>query len=317
VKLNEYQELAAETDQFPEEDDETASHPTDLSRARLVPLLGLVGEVGSVLVEYKKLVQAGPIHSRFREQLAEELGDMLWYLAAVATKAGLKLEDIAQQNLDKTRDRWTIPRRRILHDADRPEDQQLPRTFAYRFSNELVDGRMKLRVRDVIDGSASGNPLTDNSYEDDGYRYHDVMHLAFAASLGWSPVYRKMLKDAGKIRKRFSDLPGEPGRIKEDTEDGGRAQVIEEGIVAAAYVYYSQNAGTETIGWLLLRHIKDLVGSTKIEVHERTEAEWELALLRGFRVWSLLREHGGGIVRGDLNTGELVFEEDHEATSNS
>jgi NTP pyrophosphatase (non-canonical NTP hydrolase) len=311
VKLNEYQELAAETDQFPEEED--ASAGTELSRARLVPLLGLVGEVGSVLVEYKKLVQAGPVHSRFREQLAEELGDMLWYLAAVATKAGLTLEEIAQQNLDKTRDRWNRPKRRFLHDADRPSEQQLPRTFAYRFTNEQVEGRMKLCVRDIADGSASGDPLTDNSYEDDGYRYHDVMHLAFAACLGWSPVYRKLLKTAGKIRKRFEDIPGEGGRQKEDAEDGGRAQVIEEGIVAAAYVYYSQHPGTETVGWPLLRHIKELTGSTKIEVCVRTEAEWEVALLSGFRVWSELREYQGGIVRGDLNSGELLFEEDHDA----
>ncbi len=314
MKLNEYQELAAETDQFPEEE-EDASFSTELSRARLVPLLGLVGEVGSVLVEYKKLVQAGPVHSRFREQLAEELGDMLWYLAAVATKAGLTLEEIAQQNLDKTRDRWNHPKRRILHDADRPLNQQLPRAFAYTFSNEVVDGRMKLCVRDAADGSTSGDPLTDNSYEDDGYRYHDVMHLAFAACLGWSPVYRKLLRTAGKIQKRFEDIPGEDGRKKEDTEDGGRAQVIEEGIVASAYVYYSQNPGTVTVGWPLLRHIKALTDSTKIEVCIRTEAEWEAALLAGFRVWSKLREHDGGVVLGDLNSGELLFEEDHNAKS--
>jgi NTP pyrophosphatase (non-canonical NTP hydrolase) len=313
MKLNEYQELAAETDQFPEGEDTSVG--AKLSRAHLVPLLGLVGEVGSVLVEYKKLVQAGPVHSRFREQLAEELGDMLWYLASVATKAGLTLEEIAQQNLDKTSDRWNRPRRRVLHDADRPLDQQLPRTFAYQFTNEVVGERMKLCVRDLADGSVAGDPLTDNSYEDDGYRYHDVMHLAFAACLGWSPVYRKLLKTAGKIQKRFVDIPGEDGRRREDTEDGGRAQVIEEGIVAAAYVYYSQNPGTETVGWPLLRHIKDLTGSTKVEVHVRTEAEWEVALLAGFRVWTKLRESGGGIVRGDLNSGELVFEESHDAKS--
>ncbi|WP_206540680.1 MazG nucleotide pyrophosphohydrolase domain-containing protein [Xanthomonas hortorum] len=38
--------------------------------------------------------------------MAEELGDLLWYVGNVAAKFDLKLEDIAQANLKKTRDRW-------------------------------------------------------------------------------------------------------------------------------------------------------------------------------------------------------------------
>jgi hypothetical protein len=42
-------------------------------------------------------------------------------------------------------------------------------------------------------GHRLGDDLTDNARDDDGYRFHDVMHLANVANLGWSPVLRKMM----------------------------------------------------------------------------------------------------------------------------
>lgn len=60
--------------------------------------------------------------------MRDELGDVLWYVAALATKLGVDLDDIARANLEKTRDRW-------LHGARRPRttpsvspDPDLPRT---------------------------------------------------------------------------------------------------------------------------------------------------------------------------------------------
>ena len=67
----------------------------------------------------------------------------------------------------------------------------------------------------TMDGAPLGNELTDNAYENDGYRYHDVFHLAYAAVLGWSPVIRKLMD-----RKRKSDP--QIDRI----EDGGRATAL-------------------------------------------------------------------------------------------
>lgn len=303
MNLNEYQQLAAETDKFEDEPGSTA----DLAQSRVIPILGLVGEVGSVVVEFKKLLQSGQVHSRYRQQLAEELGDMLWYVANIATKADLTLEEIALFNLDKVSDRYNRPKRRYLYDNECPPDQQLPRRFAYRFAHKDVSGRTKLQMTDIADGVDTGNPLTDNAYEDDGYRYHDAMHLAFCACLGWSPVLRKLLRDARKIKQRFSDKEGDDWRVKTDVEDGGRAQVIEEAIVAAAYVYYDRHPGATTIEWPLLRHIRELISSSKLEVCSRAEAEWENALLEGFKVWNALRENKGGIIRGDLDAGTIEF----------
>src|SRR5688572_22928115 len=98
MDLKEYQEAAKKTDQLPEPHE----------HAVLVPLLGLVGEAGTLVSEYKKLLRDGEAHERFRERVSEELGDILWYLANVASKFGLDLGEIAKRNLWKTRDRWPV-----------------------------------------------------------------------------------------------------------------------------------------------------------------------------------------------------------------
>ena len=62
-----------------------------------------------------------------------------------------------------------------------------------------------------------GDDLTDNSYREDGYRFHDVMHLANVACLHWSPVLHALMK-----RKRKSN------RRTDEVEDGARAMIFEE-----------------------------------------------------------------------------------------
>ncbi|MGZ4267983.1 MAG: nucleoside triphosphate pyrophosphohydrolase family protein [Solirubrobacteraceae bacterium] len=67
------------------------------------PTLGLAGEAGEVAEKVKKLIRddAGVLSEERRAALAAELGDVLWYVAQVATEARLELEAIAQANLDK------------------------------------------------------------------------------------------------------------------------------------------------------------------------------------------------------------------------
>jgi NTP pyrophosphatase (non-canonical NTP hydrolase) len=306
MELRQYQEWAAQTDQYPDDGDERQEAPT---KSEIIPLLGLVGEVGSLVVEYKKLLRDGPIHSLYRENLVEELGDILWYVANVATKAGLSLEEIAEANLRKTQDRFIAPKRRVLYDEELPPNQRLPRNFAYQFAHEVINGVRKMVMTDVSDGSRTGAPLTDNAHEDDGYRFHDAMHMSFAACLGWSPVLRKLLrnktKTAAPLEKRFSHGDTPENRRREDAEDGGRAQVVEEAIVYLADAYYSRHPGAKTLDFHLLRYIKDLTRG--IEVSSRTEAEWETALLQGFKVWDELRAHDGGVIEGDLYEGTVRY----------
>ncbi len=69
----------------------------------LYPTLGLCGEAGEVAEKIKKMVRddAGVLSPERRADLAKELGDVLWYVAQLATEAGLDLGEIAAGNLDK------------------------------------------------------------------------------------------------------------------------------------------------------------------------------------------------------------------------
>jgi NTP pyrophosphatase (non-canonical NTP hydrolase) len=92
MDLRDFQRAAAETSQL------RPGGP----QAAIAPMLGLASETGSILNVYKKYLRDGIDLAANREFLREELGDLLWYLAAVATACGLDLEDIAAANLRRT-----------------------------------------------------------------------------------------------------------------------------------------------------------------------------------------------------------------------
>ena len=71
------------------------------------PALGLVSEAGEVAGKVKKVLRDnnGSFDPVQREKIAEEVGDVLWYVALLATDLGFGLEDIAQRNLDKLNSR--------------------------------------------------------------------------------------------------------------------------------------------------------------------------------------------------------------------
>lgn len=79
--------------------------PETLKREPVVAFaLGLTGEAGEVVDDIKKRV----FHGReiAIEHTAEEIGDVLWYLANIATIYGLRLEDIIAQNIQKLERRY-------------------------------------------------------------------------------------------------------------------------------------------------------------------------------------------------------------------
>lgn len=60
---------------------------------------GIAEEAGEVLAHVRKHLYQG--RELNREQLAEELGDVLWCVAAVATISGIELTVIARRNHEK------------------------------------------------------------------------------------------------------------------------------------------------------------------------------------------------------------------------
>jgi NTP pyrophosphatase (non-canonical NTP hydrolase) len=92
MDFSEYQALSRRTATYPHAGE-------DLT----YPALGLCGEAGEVAEKVKKTIRdhGGVLTDERRESLSRELGDVLWYLSQLATEAGLDLEAIAADNLDK------------------------------------------------------------------------------------------------------------------------------------------------------------------------------------------------------------------------
>ena len=70
--------------------------------AILYPALGLAGEAGEIANKVKKVIRDGTFD---REDLAAELGDVLWYVAVLAQDLGVNLGDVAAGNLAKLKSR--------------------------------------------------------------------------------------------------------------------------------------------------------------------------------------------------------------------
>jgi len=280
MNMNDYQSLASRTDMRPDKSDE----------GLLIPMLGIAGEIGQLLAEYKRQIRDGLAPVDFREHMREELGDILWYTANLANKLDLQLDEVATANLQKTSDRWladkTSPE---FFDSEYPETERLPRHFEVHFGYAEAVGQARVIVTDDR-GNQVGNPLSDNAFEGDGYRFHDAYHFTFAAMLGWSPVTRRNFK-----RKRKSNPQ------VDEVEDGGRSWVIEEGIAALSFAYAMEHnyfERSDDVDESLLKAVRALTAT--VEVRARSNREWASAIVNASRLWRQLQEHDGGGLRGDL-----------------
>jgi NTP pyrophosphatase (non-canonical NTP hydrolase) len=92
MRLSDYQERSRATAVYP-----------DAGSNITYPALGLCGEAGEAAEKVKKAIRddGGRLTPARREALAAELGDVLWYLAQLATEAGVDLDEIAEENLHK------------------------------------------------------------------------------------------------------------------------------------------------------------------------------------------------------------------------
>ena len=86
MNLNDYQKMAART----------AIYKT--THAILYPALGLAGEAGEVANKIKKMLRDDDFD---RSAIAAEIGDVLWYVAALSRDLNIDLHDIAMNNLEK------------------------------------------------------------------------------------------------------------------------------------------------------------------------------------------------------------------------
>ena len=92
MDFRDYQKLSRKTAIYPKK-----------GKNFIYPTLGLAGEAGEVAEKIKKVLRdnQGIIDQPRKEEIAKELGDVLWYLAQITTELGLSLEEVAQGNLRK------------------------------------------------------------------------------------------------------------------------------------------------------------------------------------------------------------------------
>lgn len=74
------------------------------------PLIGINGEIGEVCEKYKKHLRDG--NELDKEDMTKELGDVLWYLAAIARDLEINLQDVADTNITKLKSRRE---RNVIH----------------------------------------------------------------------------------------------------------------------------------------------------------------------------------------------------------
>ena len=217
------------------------------------------------------------------------------YLHAVQT-AHVPFAQIVHTNIVKTRGRFLEPDLSSLPKFDDTfsKEEQLPNNFEIRIE-ERKSGKSYLQWNGVFVGA----PLTDNIVDADGYRFHDVFHLAHAAILHWSPTFRALIK-----QKRKSDP------IYDDAQDGGRAIAVEEGLTAwifsrAKDINFFE--GHDRLSFDLLKTVQQFVRGYEVEVCPLNL--WENAILEGYKIFRQVRKNNGGIVVGDRGTRTIKYRE--------
>jgi len=73
----------------------------------IYPALGLANEAGEVLGKIKKVLRDnnGEFTIETNKAIGAEVGDVLWYMAALCRDLGIELNDVAELNIDKLRSR--------------------------------------------------------------------------------------------------------------------------------------------------------------------------------------------------------------------
>ena len=336
--------------------------PTDmLPQDNLQPvILGLFGEVGSVMAGAKKQRREGEAYPEHRDAAEEEFGDVLWYFVTLCRRLRVDANTIFAKAVERTgKEASTIGEAQTLTDLGKAAaalldvecgDEQtecLLSGFAERYllslhasklalptvvfkNTEKVHGRFvepdmsslptfddcfpdeerlpwhfEIKIMQRRSGQCHmqwngvfvGEPLLDNIAEPDGYRFHDVFHLAHAAILHWSPTFRALIK-----QKRKSDPS-----VDRD-QDGGRAVVIEEGLTAWTFSRAKKLnffEGQDSVSFDMLKSLRQFVRG--YEVEQCPLRLWERAILQGYAVFRQVRDNQGGIIIGDRETRSIEY----------
>ena len=358
ISIKKFQESVSKTDQCRDHSD-------------IILPLGLVGEVGSIASLFKKQIRDNSSTDKLKNDILEEVGDVMWYIASLASKNHIELESlepmkssivsmqqpnipleevyelienmasivreirspnnsrlkynfreiiilirriaeifedslesVMAKNYTKTTRRWGVTMESIekkkasFFDAKYDEQEQLPRRATIEFTENNKGNKKIVYMR--MNGINIGDPITDNSNQQDYYRYHDVFHWSYVAVLGWSPVIRSLLRCKRKSCSRIDEV-----------EDGARAKIIEEAISFQIFDYARDRNFLDCVDRVdhdLLKLIKNLTRG--LEVDKCTEWEWQKAILEGYKAFYFLRENKGGVLQVNADRREILASKD-------
>jgi NTP pyrophosphatase (non-canonical NTP hydrolase) len=252
------------------------AHLTKFPNPKLKTALRKLGESSANVLGCK-------IKTKKNKQILKDF--FVAYLKTVrASKIGFA--EILRYNLKKTEGRFLEPKKSALKIFDEKfsRDEQIPNKFKIEIS-ERSNGKSYLKWHGVF----IGDPLTDNIKDPDGYRFHDVFHMANAAILNWSPTFRSLIK-----HKRKSDPKAD------EIQDGGRAIVIEEGLTAWIFSIAKESnffKNQDRLSFDLLKNIQQFVSG--YEVQKCPLKLWERSILDGYKVFRKMKKNKGGIIIGN------------------
>ena len=151
IGLDEYQQFTIQTDRIGQRG----------SNGLQIVLLGLFGEVGSLLSELKKKRRDKDAYIAYHDSVIEELGDVLWYFSNAASRVDLRLSDLAKR-LAATIDNWNYQGKLAAESfADLQKKQS---EFAGPLVGEIVErrllalaGKVGILLEDFVNGRVSTN----------------------------------------------------------------------------------------------------------------------------------------------------------------
>jgi hypothetical protein len=198
-----------------------------------------------------------------------------------------------------------------LFDEAFPIDEQLPRRMEINLASESSpQGEL---VRMTVNGRTVGDPLTDRGWLRDadggcppdvtGARWHDTLHVAYAACLGWSPVLRTL---AGFGRRSDPSV--------DRRQDGGDAVRVEETISLAVFNHSREHNPYQDrpVDAELLASVREKISG--LEVSACSDAEWAHAISSGIVCMQAMWANNGGALTADLTTRSLVYSRAREYT---
>lgn len=215
----------------------------------------------------------------------------------IIEKIDIGLKQIVEANIYKVKERFVPIEELDLSscefDKNYSEDESFPKEFRIEFVTK-ANGKSYMKLNNVFIGDA----LNNNHKDEDGYKYHDVFHLAFVSILHWSPTFRALIKHKRKSNSKV-----------DETEDSGRAIVIEEGLSAWLFAKHKLDeidlTDKKNITYDMLKTIREFVHG--YEVENCPLQLWESAITQGYSVFNEVVRHGGGVVECNLVKREIKF----------